>query len=133
MSTAIHGILVALGTPEDGQPRALVHCTEEQIRSVETAAMMRPVVIVSEEEWVAMGAKRRRDSLALQAINRIVADQTAALTKDREDVARFTAFLQMLQTDFASRLHNGEGGFGGGVVYDRFESFTAAIDAARKP
>ena len=60
MKTAIHGTLVALGTPapehfeQRTQPRALVHCTEEQIRSVEKAAMFQPVVIVAKAELDAL-------------------------------------------------------------------------------
>lgn len=78
---------------------------------------------------------------ALSATPALASAELAAL---REDKARINAFRTMLQTEFHStplwqdgawcipRLMDGSGGFGGGVVYDRYESFTKAIDAARK-
>lgn len=47
----IMGVLVALGTPEGSdQPRALVHCTEDEIRNVKHVPMMARVAIVPLED-----------------------------------------------------------------------------------
>lgn len=70
MSTAIEGVLVALGTPPDStQPRALVHCTVEQIRAVETAAMMQPVTILATAELTSLRGRLRAWEEAFETTN----------------------------------------------------------------
>ena len=47
-SQQILGVLVELGTPAGSdQPRALVHCTEDEIRNVKHVPMLRRVAIVA--------------------------------------------------------------------------------------
>ncbi len=102
----------------------------------------------SPEKAVAEICRLTHESAALRADLKLQDDANEILTRRvaelTENAARFTTFLTMLQTDFHAtpmweggawcipRLMDGAGGFGGGVVYDRYESFTAAIDAARK-
>lgn len=61
MNTALRGKLVAVGTPTgDAQPRALVHCTQQEIQSLKFLALG-TVIVVSETELMnTLGELQRR-------------------------------------------------------------------------
>jgi hypothetical protein len=98
MITEIHGILVAVGTPpaliEPAQPRALVHCTEQQIRDIPHLPMMRPVVIITESELADLRADKRRIDALLTLAGGACAfpaffDLRAELRRGREGFDQF--------------------------------------------
>ena len=55
MSTDLQGTLVALGTPTGtSQPRALIHCTEDQIRRAERVPILQAVTVVASGDLAAL-------------------------------------------------------------------------------
>ena len=70
--TPIIGKLVAVGTPHGTtQPRALVHCTREQIAGVDRLAMFKPVVIIEVAEWERLRTEAAYASFAREKLERL--------------------------------------------------------------
>ena len=70
--TPLMGKRVAVGTPHGSRhPRALVHCTREQLAGVNRLPMFRPVVIIEVAEW-----ERLREAAAYGAMAREVLERT---------------------------------------------------------
>lgn len=116
---------------EDGARLIERHAFEAVMREREAERANLEQASASRDHW-----KERHDN----AVAHWHAEAEALLA----DNARLLAFVSMHQTNFHStpfwqdgawcipRLMDGAGGLGSGVVYDRYESFTAAIDEARK-
>lgn len=101
MNTTIRGELVSLGTPMgETQPRALVHCTREQIQSVQRLCVLAPVIVVAEAELMnTLGELQRRLEYLATQLTELDRITTAGENRVHDEIAKLKHQLELCAHD----------------------------------
>lgn len=98
MNTAFRGELKALGTPTgETQPRALVHCTQQEIQSLKFLALGTVIVVGEAELMNTLGELQRRLAYCIENLNAAVS--LAAREGIESELAKIKAQLELCAHD----------------------------------